>query len=123
MSTKTHGMKLAITSSEEILSLMQFLNDLINLKEDLQSKEPSDIDFSEYQVLGKSFFFSKENHEDLLDSILSSLDNIHFQRILWNADTMLLNCADLSQDTLDFSPDIKRGLELLEMEKQNKINH
>lgn len=121
MGTTKVGMKLAITSPEEILKLIQFLNDLAQLKEDLSNNEPSEIDFSDYDVLGRSFFFSKEDHEDLLSSVLSTLDNIHYQRILWNADTMLRNCADLSKDTLEFNPDITRGLELLELEKKGQL--
>jgi len=114
-------MKLAITSSDEIMQLLQFLNDCECLREDLQNKEPKDIDFSEYKILGKGFFFSKDDYEDLLSSVLHYVDNIHFHRILWNADVLLKNCADLSIDTLDFSPDIKRGLELVELEKNHKI--
>lgn len=116
-----HGMKLAITSKEEIMTLMHFLNDLVALKEDESFDNPKDIDFSEYQVLGKGFFFSKDDHEDLLRSIIHIADNIHYHRILWNADTMLANCADLTKDTLEFSTDIKRGLELLKLEKEGRI--
>lgn len=34
---------------------------------------------------------------------------------------MLSNFADLDKETLDFHPDIKRGLELLELQKKGKI--
>ncbi len=121
MAEVTHGMKLAITSEAEIMSLMHFLNDCISLKEDLGDKQPSEIDFKEYKILGRGFFFSKDDHEDLLCSVFVALDNIHFQRILWNCSVMLENCADLAQDTLDFSPDIKRGLELVGLEKNGQI--
>lgn len=121
MAAKTNGMRLAITNPEEIFNLIQFLNDLVSLKDDPNFDTPSEIDFSEYQVLGRSFFFSRDDHEELLRSIIYYADNIHYHRILWNADTMLRNCADLTKDTLDFSPDIKRGLELLELEKKGLL--
>lgn len=117
----THGMKLAITSPEEILNLIQFLNDLVALKDDKNFDSPKDIDFAEYEVIGKSFFFGKEDHEDLLRGIIYEADRIHYHRILWNADILLRSCADFSQDTLDYSHEIKRGLELVELEKKGLL--
>lgn len=119
MATETKGMKLAITSSDEIYSLMKFLNELEDLhKYELQHKYLKNVDLSDFEILKN---FDSTDPEQFLSDVLRHLSNIHFQRILWNADTMLKNCADLEKDTLDFHPDIKKGLELLEaLEEKNK---
>lgn len=119
MATKTVGMKLAITSEEEILSLLRILNELESLwKYDLQQSYLKDIDLSEYEILKG---FDKSDPEEFLSDLLKYLYEIHHSRILWNCDTMLKNCADLELDHLDFNPDIKRGLELVELEKENRL--
>jgi hypothetical protein len=119
MPTETKGMKLAITSSEEILSLLKLLNELEGLyKYDLVNKYLSNCDLSEFEIIKD---FNQDNPEEFLEEVLKAISNIHFQRILWNADTMLRNCADLEKYTLDFSPEIKRGLELVELEKIGKL--
>lgn len=105
-------MKVAITTHEEISSLMKFLSELETLyKYELKHYHFEDIDLSDYEILQK---FDNTNPEQFLSDVLEHLSEIHFQRILTNADTLLTNCADLEKDTLDFSPDIKKGLELLE---------
>lgn len=119
MPTKKVGLKLAITSTEEISSLMRFLNELEDLyKYDLNKNYLKNCDLSGFKII-KSF--DKTSPELFLEDVLKHLSNIHFQRILWNADTMLINCADLTLDTLEFHPDIKRGLELIELQKKGKI--
>lgn len=45
-------------------------------------------------------------------------DIIHFRRILWNCQTMLVNCADLSKDHLDFNEEIKAGQDAIELLKE-----
>lgn len=112
-------MKLAITSSKEIMSLLTYLNELEGLyKYDFKNNHLINCDLSEFEILKK---FEKNCPEEFLEDVLKYLSNIHFQRILWNANTLLINCADLSKDTLDFNSDITRGLELLELQKAGKI--
>ena len=40
--------------------------------------------------------------------------NLFYERVLTNCQVLLDNCADPNERTLEFSPNIKRGLELLE---------
>lgn len=109
------GLKLAKTSEKEIDSLFAILNEAEWLKRELQNNFLEDIDFSEFEIMQS---FDKENTEQFLTDLVSHLSSIHFQRILFNCQTLLDNCADPDLDTLDFNKDIKRGLELLEAENQ-----
>lgn len=109
-------MKLAITNTNEILSLLRILNELEDLhKHELQHKYLKDVDLSQFEILKN---FDNSDPEQFLSEVLRHLSNIHFQRILWNADTLLNHCADLEQDTLDYHPNIKKGLELLEQQEK-----
>ena len=118
MPTVTKTMKLAITSSEEILSLIKILNELTDLHSCLNTEYLENVDLSKFKILKN---FDTNNAEKFLEQILNHLGDIHHLRILWNADALLKNAADLAKDTLDFHPDIKRGLELLELQKKGKI--
>ncbi len=108
-------LKLAKTSQAEIDSLFAILNEAEWLKKELQNNFLEDIDFSEFEIMQS---FDRENTEQFLTDFVSHLSSIHFQRILFNCQTLLDNCADPDLDTLDFNKDIKRGLELLEAQKQ-----
>jgi hypothetical protein len=46
-----------------------------------------------------------------MERVFYHLSETHFQRILWNADTLLYNCADLESDTLDLNKDIKDAID------------
>lgn len=108
-------LKLAKTSQAEIDSLFAILNEAEWLKKELQNNFLEDIDFSEFEIMQS---FDRENTEQFLTDFVSHLSSIHFQRILFNCQTLLDNCADPDLDTLDFNKDIKRGLELLEAQTQ-----
>lgn len=109
-------MKLAKTSHEEIDTLFNVLNEVGWLHKELKHTDFEDIDFSEFEILSK---FDK-NPEDFLKELVRHLASINFQRIIWNCRTLLDNCADPNLSHLDFSPEIKAGLELLE--KQNLLS-
>jgi hypothetical protein len=110
-------LKLAKTSQAEIERLLDALNEVEWLAKELVRSHLSDIEFDgeDYPMLSK---LDKNDPEIFLEQLARHLSGIHFQRILWNALTLLENCADPDLDTLDFSKDIKRGLELLEAENQ-----
>lgn len=115
---KQSGMKLALTSSEEILNLMQILNELEALyKYELKSTHFEDVDFEEYDILKT---FNTKDPAEFIEDLLRHLYGIHHQRILWNCDTMLKHCADPALSYLDFNPDIKKGLQLLEQHNKGK---
>lgn len=110
-------LKLAKTSQAEIERLLDALNEVEWLAKELGRSHLSGIEFDgeDYPMLSK---FDKNDPEMFLEQLARHLSGIHFQRILWNALTLLENCADPDLDTLDFNKDIKRGLELLEAQTQ-----
>ncbi|MGB8706238.1 MAG: hypothetical protein WCD31_14525 [Gillisia sp.] len=118
MGKKVKGMKLARTNEKEINSLLRILTELEDLyKYDLKNMHFENVDFSEYEILKN---LRRDNTEDFLDDLIQHLAGIHFQRILWNCDTMLRNCSDPDLSYLDFSPEIKKGLSVLEALKDQK---
>lgn len=110
-------LKLAKTSQAEIERLLDALNEVEWLAKELTRSHLSNIEFDGeyYPMLSK---FDKNDSEMFLEQLARHLSGIHFKRILWNALTLLENCADPDLDTLDFNKDIKRGLELLETQEQ-----
>lgn len=116
MPTETHQMKMAITSKEEILSLMKILNEISDLyRYELKYKNLEDIDLSEFEIMKD---FNSRDYETFIENLFRHLEGIHHQRILCNADIMLSNCADLSLTHLDFNPKIKAGFEAIELLKE-----
>lgn len=109
-------LRLAKTSEKEIDSLFAILNEAERLSNELKNNFLEDIDFSEFETMQ---YFDRENTEQFLTDFVKHLSSIHFQRILFNCQTLLDNCADPDLDTLDFNKDIKRGLELLEAQTQD----
>lgn len=117
MPTVTHQLKLAKTSEKEINSLFDILNEIEGIhKYQLNSFEFEDIDFEEYEIMKT---FDSTTAEAFLLDLFRYLSSIHFQRILFNCQTLLENCADPNESTLEFNSDIKEGLKLLE-EKREK---
>lgn len=108
-------MKLASTSEKEIMSLFHVLNEIESVTK--YNEDVLELDNEDFPILSK---FDNSNYEYFLNDLMSYLSGIHFQRILWNCITMLNNCTDLTKDTLEFHPDIEKGLELLkESQKKN----
>lgn len=107
-------MKLAKTSPEEISSLNKVLNELEWLRDELSrgSGNIEDVDLEDYEVIGTHI--RMDSFEHAFNDLVKYLAGIHFQRILTNCQTMLDHCADPDQDTLEFNPDITKGLELLQ---------
>lgn len=112
-------MRLAKTNHEEIDRLQNALNEVEWLHKELKNTDFEFVDFSEFEIMSK---FDKTNPEAFLGDLVHHLSAIHFQRILWNCKTLLDNCADPALPYLDFSPDIKAGLELLEKSRAEMPN-
>jgi len=112
-------MRLAKTNHEEIDRLQSALNEVEWLHKELKNTDFEDVDFSEFEIMSK---FDKTKPEAFLGDLVHHLAAIHFQRILWNCKTLLDNCADPELSHLDFNPDIKAGLELLEKSKAELSN-
>lgn len=119
-------MKCMKTNENEIDKLFGFLNDLLQLSKDLETYNLEDIDFSDidrnYTEI-KDCSAKKEDddyHNNTILNIVSKVYNINYQRILTNCSTMLENCADKDNSVLDYNPDIKEGLKLLEEKRKIK---
>ncbi len=113
----TKGIKLSKSTEKEIDRIYDLLNDLNRLKEDIVYKNWDNIDKSEYEVLN----IKDKDPEEALEYILKFIDGASIRKAIFNLSTLLENCADPECDTLEFNKDIKRGLELLELEKQDKL--
>ena len=111
MPTKTHHVKLAKTNQKEIDSLLDILNELVSVHK----------------------YHYHEHYEDLIDQIddnkesfpiLSGItDNKDWPHEFWMkvidrltscCMTLMEYCTDPDKSHLDFKPDIKKGLELLD---------
>ena len=123
MPTKTHHMKLAKTNQKEIDSLLDILNELESIRKYHYVHEYDDM-IDEIDENKESFPIlsgitdNKDLPQEFWMKVINQLTSIHFQRILLNCMTLIENCADPDKSHLDFNPDIKKGLELLEA-----INH
>lgn len=109
-------MKLAKTNQEEISRLNSLLNEIEWMSKDFRScKDFSDLDWEGYERLEE---LPKDDAEEFLKVLCHKIAGNHFQRILFNCSTLLDNCADENQDTLDFNPTIKAGFEAIELLKE-----
>lgn len=106
-------MKVAITSQEEISQLNSVLSEMEWLSKDFRSGYDFDgIDWENYESLQD---LPKDNSEEFLKVLCHKIAGNHFQRIFMNCGTLLDNCADLEQTTLDFNPTIKAGFEAIDL--------
>lgn len=117
MASTTRTMKLARTSEEEVNTLLSILNEVEQFADDLKTYNFEDICLGDYPTLKK---FDADTPETFLEDLVRYISGIHFSRILWNTLTMLNNCADLSKNTLEFSPEITKALELVEFTAAKK---
>ena len=108
-------MKLAKTNNEEIMSLMNILNEIQSFNGELRTYNFEDIELEEeYSPILHKIKKETDTIEEFMEGVFMHLSNIHHSRILWNCDVLIENCADPDLSYLDFKPDIKKGLELLE---------
>ena len=118
-------MKLAVTDQEEIKSLMNLCNEIESFYEELRVRNFEDINLKDdkehFKILYPIWKNAEGNIEYFMEQVFREFNIVHYQRILWNCSTMLTNCADPNLDHLDFNPDIKKGLELLEESKNQNL--
>lgn len=112
-------MKITRVTEEEISEFNTLLSDIEWLSKEFSSgKDLSEIDLDDYEVLSN---LSKDDAELFLKSVCEKIACSPFKRILFNCMTLLDNCADPSSDTLEFNPDIKAGLELLDKQRKDEF--
>lgn len=110
-------MKVAKTNTDEILSLMRLLNEVEMLHKDLRLYNLDSIEWDEYDELSKMGQCDDDgefNAERFVEDLARAFSNIHFQRILMNCDVLLQHCAHPDETTLEYNPNIAKGLELLQ---------
>jgi len=110
-------MKLKRTTEEEINKLTDFFNELTEYYKNHREDDLDDVCWDDYNIISE---FNHKNHEYFLYDILKYLAYSKYDKILFNCSTLLDNCADKNLDYLEFNPDIKKGLELLEKSKQDE---
>jgi hypothetical protein len=109
-------MKVAKTNQEEISRLNSLLNEIEWMSKDFRSgNDFSDLDWEGYERLKE---LPKDDAEEFLKVLCHKIAGNHFQRILFNCSTLLDNCADENQATLDFNPKIKAGFEAIDLLKE-----
>jgi hypothetical protein len=109
-------MKVAKTNQKEISRLNSLLNEIEWMSKDFRSGyDFSDLDWEGYERLEE---LPKDDAEEFLKVLCHKIAGNHFQRILFNCSTLLENCADENQDTLDFNPKIKAGFEAIDLLKE-----
>lgn len=112
----THTMKVGKTNPKEIATLFKVLNELEWLHKELMHFDFEGIEWNNYEVLSKFGQNGPDEERDLqrfIEDLAAHVSGIHFQRILTNCETLLDNCADPDQRTLEFNADIREGLEML----------
>ena len=62
----------------------------------------------------------QERFTKLLLGRIEQMGDMPLSRVLGGYETLFNNCADPSMDTLEFKPEIKRGLELIERERKGQ---
>lgn len=131
MSGKTHGLKLARTTFEEVSRLWSFLQEIELLSQvtgggfySISSAiRDGDISQDDFKILKIEDDENKDEiEEDILKQIFSFVSGeSRYQCAMFNLDTLLRNCVDLDSDVLEFSPSIQKGLELLEKVSEKVI--
>jgi hypothetical protein len=109
-------MKVTKTDTEEISTLHSVLNEMEWLHKELQRTDFEAIDWEDFELLqnlGIDQSSLKRDPVIFIEDLVQYISNIHFQRILFNLQTLLDNCADPEARTLEYNADIKKGLELL----------
>lgn len=118
--TVKRGMTVARATETEIKQVRDFLNELGFINRYFHNealfaiKQNSD----EFEVLSK---FRTDEPENFIEDICRYVDNIRHECVLFNLTTLMDNCADLELDHLDFNSKLKRGLELVELENNDRI--
>ncbi|MNH08340.1 hypothetical protein D3C79_677530 [compost metagenome] len=117
MATTTHKMTLAKAKETEIRRFSDILQEINWLSQSFRDVEEIEtIDWEEFPIIAKA----AQKCTDpaiLLKTICYLIGGSPFEKLLWNLEVLLENCADPDLDHLDFNKDIKEGLTLLNSNK------
>ncbi|SED11920.1 hypothetical protein SAMN04489761_4331 [Tenacibaculum sp. MAR_2009_124] len=121
MPTETKGMTIARAENKEIKQVNDLLNELESIGRYNRGEEVIDVIKEDNEFFKVLSSLDHSDPETLLRDICNYVDGIRHQCVMFNLTTLMDNCADLNKDTLDFNPELKRGLELVELEKEGKL--
>lgn len=118
-------MRIAKATKEDILAIMEFFLQWEMLESQNWEIAPDDFDD---ETIEKMRPYLAESHQDLwddtdTDSVKKAFFGDWFEkingwrRVVLACDTLIDNACDPDQDVLDFRPDIKEGLMLLESKR------
>ena len=112
---KINTMKLAISTEKEIDSINNFLRECSWLSDEFKRSDFEDLDFEEFEIFKN---FDKDDASAFLSNLVRHTKNIFWEKMIFNLQTLLDNCADKSLDFLDFNAEIKRGFKAVELLKE-----
>lgn len=116
-------MKIARTTEKEIQDLSDILGEVRRLSQLLSgpiSRRLSDVNFEEEEMTLFGSDIRTDDPEQCLRDLVRHIASLNWEKVLMNCLVMLDNCTDPNQDTLEHSPEIMEGLELLK-EKRNSV--
>lgn len=117
MATTTHKMTLAKAKDTEIRRFSDILQEINWLSQSFRDAEEIEtIDWEEFPIITKAAQKSTDP-TIILKAICHLIGGSPFEKLLWNLEVLLENCADPDLDHLDFNKDLKEGLALLNSNK------
>lgn len=108
-------MKLAISREKEINDINDFLKECSWLSDKFKISDFEDMDWEEFEIFKK---YDTKDVEGFLSDLVSHAKSLFWEKAIWNLQTLLENCSDKTLDHLDFSPEIKKGFEAVEILKE-----
>ena len=125
-----HRMTVGRSSEDEYWGLNRYLQILEHVSENMYDYvEPSEIVESILEDFGESDEMERLRIDRLdttdwhsfFSDLLALAGATHYPRVIFNLDTLMNNCADLNDDTLNFNKDISDALELSEKIKSERF--
>ncbi len=117
MATETVHMKVARATEKEIDNVRDLLNEIASLDQDFQHQYYFDAineNKEDFPLLSK---IVTDDRDDFIDNLARLVNNTFYDKVLFNLNTLMENCADMNADTLEFNERITKGLELLERQQ------
>jgi len=114
MPTTKHTLKVARATKEEIDKVRDILNEIASLDNYFSHEyydEAIKDNKDDFPFLSKIL---TDDRDDFITSLVRLINNISHEKVIFNLDVLMDNCADLSADTLEFNKHITKGLELLD---------
>lgn len=113
MPTKTIHLKTATATEKEIDALDNLLDELSALNNYFANEYAYDAIVENEDDFPILYKLKDKDYEQFFDNITKALNNMRWKVVIFNLRVLRDNCIDKSKDTLEFSPEIRKGLEML----------